>query len=41
MFRLIRFAFKNYRYAVMGYAIFKAAKRKFDLKRCNNNNIKN
>ena len=37
MFRLIRFAFKNYHYAVMGYTIFKAAKRKFAMKKCNNN----
>lgn len=30
MFRLLRFAIKNYQYAVMGYSLFKAAKSKFN-----------
>ena len=30
MFRLLRFAIKNYQYAVMGYSLFKAAKSKYN-----------
>ena len=33
MFRLLRFAIKNYQYAVMGYSLFKAAKSKFNNKK--------
>ena len=33
MFRLLRFAIKNYQYAVMWYSIFKAAKSKFEKKK--------
>ena len=33
MFRLLRFAIKNYQYAVMGLSIYKAAKSKYNKKR--------
>ena len=33
MFRLLRFAIKNYKYAVMGYSIFKAAKSNYNKKK--------
>ena len=34
MFKLLRFAVKNYQYAVMGYTLFKAAKNKYKKKKC-------
>ena len=36
MFRLLRFAFKNYRYAIMGYTFFKSANSKYKNKKGNN-----
>ena len=33
MYRLLRFAIKNYQYAIMGYSLFKAAKRKYNKKK--------
>jgi len=36
MLRLLRFAFKNYRYTVMGYTIFKYANSKYKNKKGNN-----
>ena len=36
MLRLLRFAIKNYQYAVMGYSLFKAAKSRYKNKKANN-----
>ena len=33
MYRLLRFAIKNYQFAVMGYLLFKAVKSKYNKKK--------